>query len=86
MPFWYRLGMTLDEYFRTQDPKISHADFAKKIGVEQAAVSRYVNGKRFPTPEIIRKIDEATNSAVTANDLLRGFEEAQAKRAKEAAA
>ncbi|WP_092574030.1 helix-turn-helix domain-containing protein [Rhizobium lusitanum] len=78
--------MTLDEYLRAQEPKISHADFAKRIGVEQAAVSRYVNGKRFPAPEIIRKIHEATNSAVTANDLLKGFEEAQQKRARESAA
>lgn len=86
MPFWYRLGMTLDEYFRTQDPKISHADFAKRIGVTQAAISRYVNGERFPSPELIRKIHEATDMSVTANDLLKGFEEAQAKRTKETAA
>ncbi len=77
--------MTLDEYFKTQDPKVSHADFAKRIGVTQAAISRYVNGERFPSPELIRKIHEATAECVTANDLVKGFEEAQQKRAKEAA-
>lgn len=78
--------MTLDEYFKKQDPKVSHADFAKRIGVTQAAISRYVNGERFPSPELIRKIHEATDKCVTANDLLKGFEEAQEKRSRETAA
>lgn len=86
MPIWYRLGMTLDEYLKTQDPKVSHADFAGRIGVTQATISRYVNGERFPSPEHIRKIQEATADRVTANDLLLGFEESQRRRAKESAA
>jgi transcriptional regulator with XRE-family HTH domain len=78
--------MTLDEYFKAQDPKVSYAEFADRIGVTQAAISRYVDGKRFPSPELIRKIHEATDRSVTANDLLKGFEEAQQKRSRETAA
>lgn len=85
MPIWYRLGMTLDEYLNNQDRKISYASFGERIGVSQASVSRYVNGERFPSPELIRKIQEATSDSVTANDLLKGFEEAQIRRSKEAA-
>jgi transcriptional regulator with XRE-family HTH domain len=87
MPVWYRLGMTLDEYLEKQAPKLSHAEFGERIGVTQAAISRYLNGDRFPSPELIRKIQAATNDAVTANDLLAGFEKAKSKRqAKESAA
>jgi DNA-binding transcriptional regulator YdaS (Cro superfamily) len=72
--------MTLDDFLNSTDPKMPHAAFAKKIGVEQATVTRYVNGERFPPPETIRKIVVATKGKVTANDLLNGFEAAKAKK------
>lgn len=72
--------MTLEEYLTNQAPKLSHSDFGDRIGVTQAAISRYLKGERFPSPELIRKIQAATNDAVTANDLLVGFENAKRKR------
>jgi transcriptional regulator with XRE-family HTH domain len=92
-PFWYEkvlalrchfgivTGMTLNDFLSNEPTKMSHAAFGKKIGVEQATVTRYLNGERFPPPETIRKIVEATKGKVTANDLLIGFE--NAKRASE---
>lgn len=73
-------GMTLEEYLANQAPKLSHSDFGERVGVTQAAISRYLAGERFPPPETIRKIQAATNDAVTANDLLVGFENAKRKR------
>ncbi len=55
MPFWYCAGMTLDDFLKSKDPKMSHAAFGEMIGVEQATVTRYVNGERFPSPKIILK-------------------------------
>lgn len=80
MPVWYRLGMTLDDYLNKQDQKISYAAFGERIGVSQAAVSRYVTGLRFPSPEIIRRIEDASGNAVSFSDILHGFEEAKKAR------
>lgn len=46
----------------------SHAAFATRIGVSQAAVSRYVSGARIPGPAQMARIAAATAGAVTAND------------------
>jgi transcriptional regulator with XRE-family HTH domain len=73
-------SMTLEEYLEKQAPKLSHAEFGERVGVTQAAISRYLNGTRFPSPELIRKIQSATNDVVTANDLLVGFEKAKSKK------
>ena len=35
---------------------LNQAEFAKKIGVTEATVSRYVNGNRIPSTKIIGKI------------------------------
>ena len=77
--------MTLDEYLSHQDPKLSPGDFGERIGVSQPTIHRYLTGLRFPSPEMIRKIQAATNDAVTANDILVGFERAKAKREVEEA-
>lgn len=79
-------GMTLEDYLTRSDRKISYTDFGERIGVSQAAVSRYVSGARFPSPEIIRKIHDATNGLVTVTDMLASFEIAQKSRALKAAA
>jgi DNA-binding transcriptional regulator YdaS (Cro superfamily) len=75
--------MTLNDFLNSKDPKMSHAAFAELIGATQATVSRYITGVRFPPPETIRKIVEATKGKVTATDLLVGFEAAQIERAKQ---
>lgn len=70
MPVWYRLGMTLDDFLKNEPTKMSHAAFAEKIGATQATVSRYANGDRFPSPEMITKIVKVTKGKVTAADLV----------------
>ena len=49
---------------------ITHAAFAEAIGVSQQTVSRYVVGERFPRLEIMGRIVQATENAVTPNDFL----------------
>lgn len=62
--------MTLSQYL--EDKGLSHAEFAKSIGVSQVTVTRWANGQRFPGRREIERIQKATKGAVTANDLLRG--------------
>jgi hypothetical protein len=52
-----------------QDRGISEARFAEMIGVSQAAVNRYIAGKRRPRRAVVLRIMAATQGAVTANDL-----------------
>ncbi|WP_406853517.1 helix-turn-helix domain-containing protein [Alsobacter sp. KACC 23698] len=49
---------------------LSHSDFAAKISVSQASVTRYVQGQRTPRPAHMRRIREVTRGAVTANDFI----------------
>lgn len=58
--------MHIANYLEQQN--LSQAGFGEIIGVSQAAVERYVNGKRIPEPEIMTRIAESTKGAVTAND------------------
>jgi len=61
-------GMKLMEYL-SQEGLTTDA-FAEKIGVSQGAVSRYATGQRFPVRAILRRIANATDGAVTANDFV----------------
>lgn len=76
MPIWYVFGMTLKEFFKSQDTKLSHAAFGERIGVTQATINRYVRGDRFPSPEMIRKIQEATDGKVAVADWYEPAEDA----------
>ncbi len=60
--------MTLEQYLKSQEPKLSHASFGELVGVTQATINRYVRGERFPAPDMILKIDTATNGAVKVTD------------------
>lgn len=57
--------MKLNQYLSIN--KLTHADFAKKIGCRQPTITRYLSG-RVPTPEIMSLIVKATNGAVTPSD------------------
>ena len=58
--------MQIATYLR--DRKLTLAAFASQIGVHPRAVHRYVHGRRTPEREIMRRIVDATNGAVTPND------------------
>lgn len=57
--------MKLDEYLNKTG--MTHSDFAKLIGCEQPTVTRYVKG-RIPSRDVILRISQVTNGAVTPND------------------
>lgn len=61
--------MQLSEYL-SQNNETARA-FGSKIGVKgPATIYRYMQGIRFPSARILKKIEEATNGEVTANDFL----------------
>lgn len=62
------LVMTLEQYLKKHNPKISHRAFADLVGVTQATINRYVRNERFPSPEMISKIQLATKGAVKVAD------------------
>lgn len=59
-------GMTLADYLTKHG--LTHGQFAELIGCEQPTVTRFVGGKRIPSPELMRKIFSETGGDVTAND------------------
>lgn len=58
--------MDLRQYLT--DCGITIPAFAERIGVAVQTVHRYVAGERFPTPDNLTLIQEATEGTVTAND------------------
>lgn len=65
--------MKLDEYLKTRN--ITQADFAEKVGVEQATISRLMprDGEpaaRKPSFDLMAKIAAATSGAVMPNDFM----------------
>lgn len=60
--------MTLGEYL--SEHQISDRAFADKIGVTRQALHRYRRHERQPRPDVLRRIREATDGAVTPNDFL----------------
>jgi transcriptional regulator with XRE-family HTH domain len=49
---------------------ITHREFAEEIGTSQAAVTRYANGLRFPSRDILARIRTATGGRVSADDFM----------------
>ena len=61
--------MKLDSYLRAHN--LTSAQFGEVSGIgSKQAVHKYRHGLRFPTPENLRRIREATNGAVTADDFV----------------
>lgn len=72
MPFWYVGFMKLETYLSNKT--ITQTAFAEKIGVTQAALSRYMQGKRKVPLGVIAKVQTATKGAVTFKDWLASSE------------
>ena len=66
--------MNLGEYLKRSGLALS--EFAEKVGVTHASMSRYVSGKRLPRPEILRRIADASGGEVRANDFFADAAEA----------
>lgn len=58
--------MKLEKYL--ENTSMSEATFAELIGVKQATVNRYINGKRFPSPVMIQRIERASKGKVKVMD------------------
>lgn len=58
--------MTLSEYL--DKTGTSASAFARKLGVSQVTVTRYVNRKRFPDKDTILRIEKLTDDMVRPAD------------------
>ena len=61
--------MYLKDYLKSK--KISQYRFAKMCGMNESTISLILQGKTFPTPETIKKIELATDGEVKANDFMK---------------
>ena len=60
--------MNLKDYFAGQ-PYGAKVSLARKIGVSKTWMSQLISGKEQCSPQLANKIQEATNGAVTREDL-----------------
>lgn len=60
--------MNLNDHLRASGEPV--AKFAGRVGVDVKTLYRYLRAERFPTPENLRRIREATGGAVTADDFV----------------
>jgi transcriptional regulator with XRE-family HTH domain len=61
--------MKLNDWLIAQN--LTSAEFARIAGLgDKQAVHKYRHGERFPTPENLRRIREATNGAVMPDDFV----------------
>lgn len=58
--------MTLEQYITENG--LTHEAFGKLVGAPQATINRYVNQKRFPTRDMIKRIETATDGKVSVAD------------------
>jgi len=58
--------MTLKEYIQIN--RISQARFARRCGISRSAINHFIAGRRYPSPEIMRRILLATDGEVKPND------------------
>lgn len=60
--------MTLAEWLTAN--RVSHDDFAARIGATRSSVTRYASGERIPRPPKMAAIARETGGQVTANDFV----------------
>lgn len=60
------VGMKIETYLKSKS--MTHAEFAEVIGTSQPTVTRYVNGDRRPSIEMIDKIEKITKGKVKMRD------------------
>jgi transcriptional regulator with XRE-family HTH domain len=61
--------MKLDDWLKAEE--MTSAEFARLSGIgDRQAVHKYRHGERFPTPENLRRIREATKGAVSSEDFV----------------
>lgn len=69
------MGMQIATYIATRTTG-AH-ELAERLGVSAEAVRLWSRGKRTPRPEMMRKIFEVTDGAVTPNDFMAFSETAE---------
>jgi transcriptional regulator with XRE-family HTH domain len=68
--------MTLSAWLTAQN--LSDVAFAAQIGVTRQALYRYKHGERFPHRDVMARIIDATDGAVTPNDFMQSAGDGEA--------
>lgn len=68
-------AMKLDAYIRVTG--VTEQELSDETGYSQSAINRLRNGEMNPTMKFLAAISKATNGAVTPNDFLPPFREAE---------
>jgi transcriptional regulator with XRE-family HTH domain len=61
----------LTDYLANRDE--TQTAFSQRAGLTDATLSRVLNGKTPPSPDVVEKVHAATDGAVTANDLFEAW-------------
>lgn len=64
----HRPGMNLADWLKSN--RVTRVAFAARIGVSPSYVTGLCSGAYWPGREVIKRITQETNGAVTANDFL----------------
>lgn len=65
--------MKLIDFLKNEKFGMPQQQLGKLVGVSQAAINRYANGERFPSPVMIKKIEKATGNRVRVKDWYDGI-------------
>lgn len=65
--------MQLEVYLESRN--FEQKEFAEMVGISVASISNYLSGRRKPSLEIGRKIEQVTNGKVTIDDLIENWRE-----------
>jgi transcriptional regulator with XRE-family HTH domain len=71
MHVMHAVGMKLDHYIKERG--VTEQELATATGYSQGTINKLRNGKINPTLELLTRVTEATNGAVTPNDFLPPF-------------
>lgn len=75
--------MRLDTYLRENG--LSAKEFGKLVGLPKQTIHNYRHGFRFPGPENLLRIKDATNGAVTPDDFIAHVREVNRREPAEVA-
>lgn len=64
--------MKLMDFLKNEKFGMSQQRLGELVGVSQAAINRYANGERFPSPVMIKKLEKATGNRVKVKDWYEG--------------
>lgn len=64
------MGTSLRDYLWLNRNKISHTEFAEKVNISKNHLSKICNGKQMPSVATAKRLEKATEGAVSWFDIM----------------